>query len=96
MFFKSHYLLMKYLHVFLIKNDSKIVRRQRLGSYSRQNKVISFIQRCKQQKTTAIKTTKESHLYWKNYFHKNLLCFWIYVEFEADIEIDDFDKRKND
>ena len=30
----------------------------------------------------------ESHLYWKNYFHKHPFCFRIYADFEADKETD--------
>ena len=42
----------------------------------------------KKKEITTIKTSKEPHLYWKKHFHKNLLCFWIITEFEADNEID--------
>ena len=33
---------------------------------------------------TTIRTSNESHLYWKKHFHKNLLYFIIYADFEAD------------
>ena len=35
---------------------------------------------------TTIKTSNESHLHWKNLFHKNPLYFRIYADFEADNE----------
>ena len=35
---------------------------------------------------TTIKTSNESHLYWKKHFHKNPLYFRIYADFEADNE----------
>ena len=35
---------------------------------------------------TTIKTSNESHLHWKNHFHKNPLYFRIYADFEADNE----------
>ena len=38
--------------------------------------------------TTTIRTSKESHLYWKKHFHKNPLYFRIYADFEADNEKD--------
>ena len=31
-----------------------------------------------------IKTSPDSHKYWKKYFHKNKLRFRIYADFEAD------------
>ena len=37
---------------------------------------------------TTIKTSHESHIYWKKHFHKNPLYFMIYADFEADNEID--------
>ena len=41
------------------------------------------------QELTTIGTSPDSHLYWKNHFHKNPLYFRIYADFEAD---DEFDK----
>ena len=35
---------------------------------------------------TTIRTSPESHIYWKNHFHKNLLCFRKRADFEADNE----------
>ena len=37
---------------------------------------------------TNIRTANESHLHWKNHFHKNSFYFRIYANFEADNEID--------
>ena len=37
---------------------------------------------------TTIKTSPDSHLYWKKHFHKNPLNFGIYADFEADNEKD--------
>ena len=37
---------------------------------------------------TTIRTSSESHLHWKDHFHKNPLCFRIYADFEADNEVD--------
>ena len=35
-----------------------------------------------------IRTSNESHLYWKKHFHKNTLCFRFIADFEADNEVD--------
>ena len=35
-----------------------------------------------------IRTSNESHLFWKKHFHKNPLYFRVYADFEADNEID--------
>ena len=45
-------------------------------------------QRCNEQNITSFKTSNETHLYWRKYFHKNLLYFRSYADFEADNEID--------
>ena len=37
---------------------------------------------------TTIRTSNESHIYWKKHFHKNPLYFRIYADFEADNEKD--------
>ena len=43
---------------------------------------------CGNNDITTIRTSIESHLYWKKHFHKNPLYFRIYVVFEADNEKD--------
>ena len=45
-------------------------------------------QKCGEDNITTIKTSNESHLHWKNHFHKNPLYFRIYADFEADNEKD--------
>ena len=37
---------------------------------------------------TTIRTSLESHLYWKDHLHNNPLNFKIFADFEADNEID--------
>ena len=44
--------------------------------------------KCENNEITTIKTSKESHIYWKKHFDKNLLYFRIYADFEADNEKD--------
>ena len=43
---------------------------------------------CENFDKTTIRTSSESHLYWKNHFHKNPIFFRIYADFEADNEFD--------
>ena len=44
--------------------------------------------KCENIDITTIRISSESHLHWKNHFHKNPLCFRIYADFEADNEKD--------
>ena len=43
-------------------------------------------QKCGDDNITSIKTSNESHLHWKKYFHKNPFYFRVYADFEADNE----------
>ena len=43
-------------------------------------------QKCGEDNITILRTSSESHLHWKNHFHKNKLYFRIYADFEADNE----------
>ena len=36
------------------------------------------------QENQKLKTSPDSHMYWKKYFQKNKLYFRIYTDFEAD------------
>ena len=45
-------------------------------------------EKCGEDNITTIKTSNESHIYWKKHFHKNPLYFRIYADFEADNEKD--------
>ena len=45
-------------------------------------------QKCGEDNIATIKISSESHLHWKEYFHKNPLYFMIYADFEADNEKD--------
>ena len=40
--------------------------------------------KCENKDKTTIRTSKESHLLWKNHFSKNPFYFPIYADFEAD------------
>ena len=60
-----------------------------MNSYTSENKLIKHKEKCENNKElTTIKTSTDSHLYWKKHFHKNPLYFRIYADFEADNEKD--------
>ena len=44
--------------------------------------------KCENNDITTLRTSTESHLHWRKYFHKNLLYFRIYADFEAENEKD--------
>ena len=44
--------------------------------------------KCENNDITTIRTSPNSHLHWKEHFHKNPLFFRIYADFEADDEKD--------
>ena len=50
--------------------------------------IIEHKQKRGDDNITTIKTSNESHLRWKNHFHKNPLFFRIYADIEADNETD--------
>ena len=88
--YKNHHVhvLIKKLDVFLGDHNKKFICRQCLSSYTSENMLINHKQKCGDDNITTIKTSKESHIYWKKHFHKNPLYFRIYAEVEADDEID--------
>ena len=45
-------------------------------------------QQCNLKEITGFRTSNELALHWKNHFHKNLIYFRIYADFEVDSEID--------
>ena len=59
-----------------------------MSSYTKENKLKLHKQKCGEDNITSIKTSNESHLHWKNHFHKNPLYFRVYADFEADNEKD--------
>ena len=44
--------------------------------------------KCENNDITTIRISSESHLHWRDHFHKNSFCFRIYADFEANIESD--------
>ena len=88
MIYKNHYVLIKKLHVFLGKEKSRFVCRGCLSAYTSNEVLQKHKQKCEQQEITTIRTSNESHLYWKKHFHKIPLYFRIYADFECNNEID--------
>ena len=86
--YKNHYALIKKLHVFLGDHNKSFVCRQCLNSYTCENALTNHKEKCAEDNICTIRTSNESHLYWKKHFHKNPLYFRIYADFEADNEID--------
>ena len=86
--YKNHYALIKKLDVFLGDHNKKYICRRCLSSYTSENMLIKHKQKCANDIITTIKSSNESHLHWKKYFHKKPLYFRIYADFEADIEKD--------
>ena len=85
--YKNHYALIKKLNVFLGDHHKNFICRPCLKSYTSENNLMLNEQKCEEDNICSIRTSNESHLYWKKLFHKNPFYFKIYAEFEADNEI---------
>ena len=59
-----------------------------MNSYTSENLLRKHKQKCEINDITTLRTSANSHLHWKNHFHKNPLYFRIYADFEADNEKD--------
>ena len=86
--YKNQYALIEKLYIFLGDHNKKFICRRCLSSYTSENMLIKHKEKCCNDNITTIKTSNESHLHWKNYFHENPLNFRIYADFEADNEKD--------
>ena len=86
--YKNHYALIKKLHVFLGDHHKNFICRRCLNSYTCENALINHKEKCGDDTICTIRTSNESHLFWKKQFHKNPLYFRIIADFEADNEID--------
>ena len=69
-------------------HNKKFVCRRCLKSYTNKNALINHKEKCGDDNIGAIRTSSESHLYWKKHFHKNPSYFRIIAVFEADNQID--------
>ena len=88
LFYKNHYALIKKLHVSLGDHNKSFVCRRCLNSYTIENASLNHKPKCGEGSICTIRTSNESHLYWKKHFHKNPLYLRIIADFEADNEID--------
>ena len=86
--YKNHYVLIKKLNVFLGDHHKNFLCRRCLNSYTSENMLRIHKPKCENNDITTIRTSSDSHLHWKNHFHKNPLYFRIYADFEADNEKD--------
>ena len=86
--YKNHYVLIKKLDVFLGEHNKKFICRRCLISYTSENMLSKHKPKCENNDITTIRTSNESHLFWKKHFHKNPLYFRIYADFKADNEKD--------
>ena len=59
-----------------------------MNSYTIENMLTLHKPKCEKNDITTIRTSSESHLQWKNHFHKNPSNFRIYSVFEANNEKD--------
>ena len=59
-----------------------------MNSYTCENALINHKEKCGDDNICTIRTSNESHLYWKKHFHKNPLYFRVYSDFEANNQID--------
>ena len=80
--YKNHYALIKKLNFFIGKHDCNYICRKCLNSYTTNSMLIKHKNLCGQNQI--LKTSPNSHIYWKKYYQKNKLYFRIYADFEAD------------
>ena len=84
--YKNHYALIKKLNVFLGDHHKNFICRRCLNSYTCENALKNHKEKCGEDNICTIRTSNESHLYWKKHFHKNPIYFRIIADFEADNE----------
>ena len=82
--YKNRYILFKKLNVFLGDHHKTFICRRCLNSYTSENMLMLHKPQCENNDISTIRTSNESHLLWKNHFHKNPKFFRIYADFEAD------------
>ena len=83
--YKNHFALIKKLNVFFGDLHKTFICRRCLTSYTSENMLMLHKPKCENDITT-LRTSNESHIYWKKHFHKNPLYFRLYAGFEADNE----------
>ena len=66
--YKNHYALIKKIHVFLGDHNKSFVCRRCLNSYTCENALTNHKEKCGDDNICTIRTSNESHLYWKKTF----------------------------
>ena len=66
--YKNYYVLIKKLDVFLGDHNKKFICRKCLRSYTSENMLMKHKEKCGDDNITVIRTSNESHLYWKKTF----------------------------
>ena len=62
-----------------------------MNSCTNENALMIHKEKCGSDNICTIRTSSDSHIYWKKkHFHRNVIYFRIYADFEADNEIDNF------
>ena len=84
--YKNQYALIKKLNVFSGDCHKSFICRRCLNSYTSENMLKIHKPKCEKIVITTIRTSPDSHIHWKNHFHKNPINFRIYADFEADNE----------
>ena len=85
--YKNHYALIK-KNVFSGDHHKNFICRRCLNSYTSENMLMLHKPKCENNDITTIITSPETHLHWKDHFHKNPLYLRIYADSKADKEID--------
>ena len=57
-----------------------------MNSYTSEKMLKKHKPNCENKDKATIRTSPDSHIYWKKHFHKTPLYFRIYADFEADNE----------
>ena len=73
--YKNHYILIKKLNVFLGDHHKTFICRRCFNSYTSENVLMLHEPKCENNDITTIRSSPESHLHWKEHFHKNPLFF---------------------
>ena len=85
---KTHYAPIKKLNVFVGNKNENLICKKCLNSYKSENMLVIHEPKCENYDITTIRTSRGSHLRWKNHFLKNKCYFRIIAEFQADNEND--------
>ena len=86
--YKTHYALYEELKVVIGDHHKIFICRPCLNSITNENMLTLHKSKCENFDITLIRTSSESHLYWKKHFYKKPSYFRIYADFEADNETD--------